>query len=171
MNLIAWFVFRICQIFVGSTFALEIEIEDFVVICKFIRYIWCYVKQMHATITPIQLHSMSPVDTQRNDPLSCNRRNPRKKTTIYIYRIKCPAYISNNVTTTQKKSVSQIWFIENLSLAIFGSYQFSRYFPVQIMTSTITNLIIPRRMRGHTLMCIKLSKNRFLPVFRLFRLE
>ena len=51
--------------------------------------------------TPIQLHSMSPVDTQRNDPLTCNRKNPRKTTTIYIYRIKCPAYISNNVTTTQ----------------------------------------------------------------------
>ena len=69
---------------------------------------------MHATKTPILLYSMSPVDTQRNDPLSCNRRNPRKKTTIYIYRIKCPAYISNNVTTTQKTSVSKIWLIKDL---------------------------------------------------------
>ena len=63
---------------------------------------------MHAMKTPIQLHSMSPVDTQRNDPLTCNRKNPRKTTTIYIYRIKCPAYISNNVTTTQVQSVSKI---------------------------------------------------------------
>ena len=68
---------------------------------------------MHATKTPILLYSMSPVDTQRNDPLSCNRRNPRKKTTIYIYRIKCPAYISNNVTTTQSSWCFKFHLFEN----------------------------------------------------------
>ena len=71
---------------------------------------------MHATKTPILLYSMSPVDTQRNDPLSCNRRNPRKKTTIYIYRIKCPAYISNNVTTTQSSWCFKFHFFEYSSL-------------------------------------------------------
>ena len=72
---------------------------------------------MHATKTPNQLYSMSPVDTQRNDPLTCNRKNPRKTTTIYIYRIKCPAYISNNVTTTQVQSVSKLVLYKLISEA------------------------------------------------------
>ena len=70
---------------------------------------------MHVTKLKIS-YSRSPVNTLRNDPLTCNRKNPRKTTTIYIYRIKCPAYISNNVTTTQKKSVSKKLFVGNLEI-------------------------------------------------------
>ena len=94
--------------FAGNLFSLlKIEIKGIILISKFIKlYIWCFVRQMHVMKLKIS-YSRSPVNTLRNDPLTCNTKNPRKTTTIYIYRIKCPAYISNNVTTTQTKSVSK----------------------------------------------------------------
>ena len=72
---------------------------------------------MHVTKCKIS-YSRSPVNTLRNDPLTCNRKNPRKTTTIYIYRIKCPAYISNNVTTTQVQSVSKLVLYKLISEAL-----------------------------------------------------
>ena len=80
------------------------KIEKIIFISRFIfdaLLVKCMIRNTNS-------YCRSPANTLRNDPLTCNRKNPRKTTTIYIYRIKCPAYISNNVTTTQVQSVSKI---------------------------------------------------------------